>query len=148
MTLVKFLGRDWDIAPYKLGPLRQAAPFVDAQKARQQAIGDRLGIYILASDTPEEIRSKSLEIANGTTMEEMLESMADAVRVLHVGIARIDPSVTVDMLLDDIDPTPQDFAVLIGAMNIVLGKSGLHAGELVAPAGEAQPGASSEVSAG
>jgi hypothetical protein len=147
-AVVTLLGRDWEIAPYKLGSMIKAAEFVDSAKARNEKVAERLGIYITPDDTEPEIRSKALQIAAGTTLAEMMATMQDAVAILHIGISKIDPSVTVEAMLDDIDNTPQAFANIMVGMNAVLGQSGMKLGEATAPAPQAEvPGASGESSA-
>lgn len=147
-AVVTLLGRDWEIAPYKLGSMIKAAEFVDSAKARNEAVAERLGIHVLATDTPDQVHVKALQIAHNTTLVEMMATMQDAVAVLHIGIAKIDPSVTVEQMLDDIDNTPEAFAKIIVGMNAVLGQSGMKLGEMTAPAvAEDAPGASGESSA-
>ncbi|WP_422057313.1 hypothetical protein [Sphingomonas sp.] len=145
---ITLLGRDWEIAPYKLGSMIKAAEFVDAVKARNEAIVERLGAHVESGDTADDLRVKALQIAAGTSLVEMMQTIRDAVSVLHIGIAKIDPSVTVDQLLDDIDNDAASMAAIIEAMNLVLGQSGLQSGEAMAPAPLADaPGASGKHSA-
>jgi len=142
-AVVKLLGRDWEIAPYKLGSMIKAAEFVDAVKTRNEKIVERLGAHVESGDTADDLRVKALQIAAGTSLVEMMATIKDAVSVLHIGIAKLDPSVTVEQLLDDIDNTPEAMTSIIEAMNAVLGQSGMRPGELMAPVQvEDAPGAS------
>lgn len=133
--MVRFtvLGRDFDLAPYKLGALIAAAPFLDAQKARTAEIEARAGVTVSLTDTPEERQAKVAQIAAVTTTAEMFENIADIIRVLHVGVAALDPSVTVEAMIDDTDPNPTRMAELLATMNAVLRRSGMTEGEAQAP---------------
>lgn len=73
MTKITLDGREFDIAPYKLGALRKAAPILDRINAA----------------------SGSLD-----SMEVMVDSSADIIEVLVIGLAKIDPALTVDAILD------------------------------------------------
>lgn len=140
MTLITIMGREFDVAPYMLGDMLAVAPFIDAQQARQRAIEERAGVQFLPTDTPEAQSLKAAEIIRATTMLEMMESMADSVRILHVGIAKLDPSVSIDALIASVAPTRDGFGALAESVRAVLGNSGLQAGE-VKPATDADPSA-------
>jgi hypothetical protein len=133
-AVVHFLGRAFDLAPYKLGQMIEAAPILDAQQARSAAIGERAGVTILPTDSADERLAKSRQITAAMTTAEALQEAADAIRILHIGISRIDPSITVLQLLDDVDPSPDGIGSIMAGMLAVLGHSGLTQGEAVAPA--------------
>jgi len=133
MAMVTFLGRDFDIAPYRLGAMIEAAPFLDAQKERTKAAQQRAGIEFLPSDDDATRTLKAIQLASANTMAEAMANMADAVRILHIGIARIDSSVTVQMLLDDVEPTADGIAKVLNAVRAVTSASGLVSGEAKAP---------------
>lgn len=130
---VTFLGREFDLAPYKLGGMIAAAPFVDAQRERQEKLELRTGIHVLPTDPPDVRASKALELAQRTTAAEMMANLSDAVNVVHIGIAKLDPSITVEQLLDDVEPTPEGITALLTAMRAVLRQGGLVSGEATAP---------------
>ena len=136
-AVVHILGRTFQLAPYKLGQMLEAAPILDAQQARTAAIGDRAGIAILPTDSADVRQAKSQQVTAAMTTAEALEQAADAIRILHIGIARIDPAITVQAMLDDIDPTADGIGAIIAAMFAVLGHSGMTQGEAPAPTPEA-----------
>jgi hypothetical protein len=133
---ITLLGREFHLAPYKLGQMIEAAPILDAQQARSAAIGDRAGVAIVPTDPADVRLAKSAQVTAAMTTAEALQEAADAIRILHIGIARIDPSITVQQLLDDVDPSAEGIGAIISAMFAVLGHSGLIPGEAAAPAPE------------
>lgn len=138
MIVLNILGREIKLAPYKLGAMIEAAPFIDAQRDRQRLIAERTGIHILPTD-PEDVRdAKSRELAERTTMVEMMATMKDVIAVLHIGVRKADPTITLDDMLDAFDPVPEDFAQLMLAMNNLLRGSGMQEGEAPAPAQDAE----------
>lgn len=146
MAVLHILDRDFDIRPYRLGEMIAAAPFIDAQKARQEAIEARAGVKLDPDDTVDDRKVKLASISAATPLADLMANIADAVRVLHVGVARIDPSVTIEMMLDDAEPTPQGMASIMTAMQAVLNRSGMVAGKApasgAAETGEALPSTS------
>jgi hypothetical protein len=132
-AVVHFLGRAFELAPYKLGQMLEAAPILDGQQARSAAIGQRAGVTILPTDPIDERIAKSGRITAAMTTVEALQEAADAIRILHIGIAKIDPSITVQQLLDDVDPSPEGLGAIIAGMFAVLGHSGMTTGEAPAP---------------
>jgi hypothetical protein len=138
VIILNILGREVKIAPYKLGAMIEAAPFIDAQRERQRLIGERTGIHILPTD-PDDVRdAKGREFAERTTMVEMMATMKDCIGVLHIGVRKADPTITLEDMLDSFDPVPEDFAQLMHAMNNLLRGSGMQEGEAPAPAQEAE----------
>ncbi|WP_404711743.1 hypothetical protein [Sphingomonas sp. MMS24-J13] len=111
----------------------EAAPILDTQQARNAAIGERAGVTILPTDPADVRLAKSRQITAAMTTAEALQEAADAIRILHIGIARIDPSISIEQLLDDVDPTPEGIGAIIAGMLAVLGQSGLNQGEAAAP---------------
>jgi hypothetical protein len=114
----------------------EAAPILDAQQARNAAVGARAGIAVLPTDPADVREAKSRQMTAAMTTAEALQQAADAVRILHIGIARIDPSIAVQDLLDDVDSTPEGIGAIIAAMFAVLGHSGMTQGEAAAPTPE------------
>lgn len=105
MATLTIEGRSFEIAPYKLGALRKAAPHIDAINAA-----------ILSLDT----------------LEGMLESMVHVVGVLAIGLVKIDPALTEDALADMVGM--DDMPGLRDAMRDVLSEAGLAPkGEAMAP---------------
>lgn len=132
-AIVHFLGRAFELAPYKLGQMIEAAPILDAQQARNAAIGERAGVAILPTDPADVREAKARQVTAAMTTAEALQEAADAIRILHIGIAKIDPSISIQQLLDDVDPTPDGIGAIIAGMLAVLGQSGLTQGEAPAP---------------
>lgn len=134
MAKVTLMGREWELAPYKLGAMIDAAPYIDAQKQRQSMLEQRAGVVISPGDTGAVLAEKINKMVAASTLTENMQNLADAVRILHVGIAKIDPTITADALIDDVDPTPECMAILMAAVNAVLNNSGMRPGEAKAPA--------------
>lgn len=118
MARVVIAGRAFDLAPYKLGALRQASAYIDRINASQGAL---------------------------STVEGMVAAAGDFLGVLSVGISRIDPAMTLAALEEivGIDDIP---ALRDGFME-VLAESGLVAGEAPAPVLAGEPDASTTPSA-
>jgi hypothetical protein len=133
---ITLLGRAFELAPYKLGQMIEAAPILDAQQARSAAIAERAGVTFLPTDPADERLAKSARITAAMTTAEALAEAADAIRILHIGIARIDPAITVQHLLDGVEASAEGIGTIIAAMFAVLGHSGLIQGEAAAPAPE------------
>ena len=105
MATLTIEGRSFEIAPYKLGALRKAAPHIDAINA---ALG-------------------SLD-----TLEGMMDNMEHVVGVLSIGLAKIDPALTPDALADIVGI--EDMKALGDALRDILQESGLAPkGEATAP---------------
>jgi hypothetical protein len=112
-------GRAFDIAPYKLGALRRAAPFIDRINAAASSL---------------------------STIEGMIDSTADIVAVLSIGLQKIDPALTPEALEEMVGF--DDLPALRDAFIAVLRESGMHAaGEAPAPAPADAEGASPTSSA-
>lgn len=105
-------GRSFEIAPYKLGSLRKAAPHIDAINASIRAA------EASAKDEAD------LSIAG------MFEDTEHVVAVLAIGLQKIDPDLTPEALDDMIGPS--DMPALAAALRDILAESGL------APKGEAK----------
>lgn len=98
-------GRSYEIAPYKLGALRKAAPHIDAVNA---AIG-------------------SLD-----TIEGMMDNLEHIVGVLSVGLIKLDPALTVEAISDMVGM--DDMGALATAFREVLQEAGMTPkGEVAAP---------------
>lgn len=98
-------GRSFEIAPYKLGSLRRAAPHIDAINAAINSID---------------------------SLEGMMENLEHVVAVLSVGLVRVDPTLTPEALGDMVGM--DDMPALRDALREVLQESGLTPkGEATAP---------------
>jgi hypothetical protein len=118
MARIAIGGRDFDVAPYKLAQLRQAAPYIDRINATAGAL---------------------------TTVEGMTASACDFLGVLSIGLMRIDPALTLDALEDMVGLS--DIASLRDGFMAVLVESGMIAGEAEVPVPADMTGASPLVSA-
>jgi len=139
MATLNILDRSFDLPRYKLGSMIKAAPFIDAQKSREEAIGKREAALVsqgVPVSKPGETR----------TMVELFEGISDTVAVLHIGVSKIDPSVTLDAMLEDVDNTVEAYTALTSVMKAVLGNSGLKSGEAPAPSAQAEAEAASNSS--
>jgi hypothetical protein len=104
MATLTIGGRSFEIAPYKLGALRQAAPHIDAINA-----------------------AASIE-----TIEGLMENAEHIVAILGIGLRKIDASLTPEALDDLIGA--DDMQMLGTALRDVLAESGLAPkGEATAP---------------
>jgi len=113
MVAVAIQGQTYEIAPYKLGAMRQAAPHIDAINAQG------------------EIES----------IADMMELAAELVAVLAIGLVKVDPQLTEANLLDRVGP--EDMPALYAALNELLVESGLTPkGEAMAPSAPGAEGAS------
>ena len=119
MARLEIGGRAFDIAPYKLGALRRAAPAIDR-------INEAAGSLV--------------------TIEGMIRSTADIVEVLSIGLQKIDPTLTPEALEEMVGF--DDLPALRDAFVAVLRESGMRgAGEAQAPAPADAEGASTNSSA-
>lgn len=133
MANITVKGRDFAIAPYMLGSMIAAAPFVDAMKARQAEVEVRAGVAFLPGDLPAERAAKTQAVTATMTLVETMANLRDVVEILHIGVAKIDPAITVDDMLEAYAPTGEDMSLLMVAMNEVLRRGGLQSGEAKAP---------------
>ena len=106
--------RSFEIAPYKLGALRKAAPHIDAINASVQALQGDVDKDVLA--------------AGGIVG--LLENTEHIVAILAIGLQKIDPLLTAEALEDMI--AADDMPALGVALRGILAESGL------APKGEAK----------
>lgn len=112
MATLVIAGRSFEIAPYKLGALKKAAPHIDAINA-----------------------GPSID-----TIEGLMDNAAHIVEVLAIGLGKIDASLTVEALDDIIGA--DDMHALGTALRDVLVESGLAPkGEVAAPSEPAAAGA-------
>jgi hypothetical protein len=110
-------GRSFEIAPYKLGAIRKAAPHIDAINASVQAL---------------EVDAEGSVMPVGGIVG-LLENTEHIVAILAIGLQKIDPALTADALDDMIGP--DDMAALGIALRDILAESGLAPkGEAMAPA--------------
>jgi hypothetical protein len=105
-------GRSFEIAPYKLGALRKAAPHIDAINASVQ-----------------ELEGDDAEAA-APTITGLFENTEHIVAILAIGLQKLDPALDAAALDDMIGP--EDMPALGIALRDILAESGL------APKGEAQ----------
>jgi hypothetical protein len=114
MAKITILGRDFDLAPYKLGKLRRAAPFIDSIQRRSTAPGE---------------------------LSDVLESAFDLVNVLSIGLVEIDPTLTPEYLEENL--SMEEFVAMQAAFLEVTRESGLQSkGEVTAPPADKPAGAS------
>lgn len=109
---VKIGDRSYEVAvPYKLRQLEEAAPFIDAIN---EAVGAAEG---------------------APAMTGTMQALRNMLGALLPGIRKLDPSVTLEALVDEFDPNEwQEIRV---AFDAIFKRSGLGAGEAVAAAAEA-----------
>lgn len=118
MATLELEGRAFALAPYKLGKLRRAAPFVDRINATAGAL---------------------------STFEGMLNCSRDICEVLAIGLAEFDASLTADRLEEicGIDDMP----ALQTCLRDLMVECGLAPkGEAKAPSGPSAEGADLEIS--
>lgn len=111
MAKLNVAGRAFELAPYRLGALRQAAAYLDRVNARAGSID---------------------------TMEGMLESARDMCEVLAIGLKKIDPELDADWLEEQLGI--EEMPELQDAFRKQLEDSGLvPKGEASAAPEQAQP---------
>jgi hypothetical protein len=110
MATLTLAGVTYTVPAYKLGALRQAAPFLDSIK---DSAGDE-------------------SAATSTSL------MADIVGVFAVGLQKIDPKLTAEYICDEL-VGPNDFPELQRAFYQLLGESGMTEEKTVDATGEAAP---------
>jgi hypothetical protein len=115
MAKLTILGREFDIAPYKLGELRKAAPFIDNIQRKTDA----------------------------GTLSDLMDSAVDLLNVLSIGLVKIDPMLTPDYL--EANVSMDEFVGLQSTFLDLTVESGLkQKGEAGAPPAAAPAGASSK----
>ena len=75
MTIIAILGREFDVAPYKLGAMRVAAPLIDRVNATAGSL---------------------------STLEGLTASMQDIASVVSIGLVKLDPTLTPEYLVDQL----------------------------------------------
>lgn len=114
MATIHILGRDFAIAPFKLGELRRAAPFIDNIQRKAEA----------------------------GSLSDLMDSAVDLLNVLSIGLVKIDPLLTPDYL--EANVSMDEFIGLQTAFVELSEESGLkRKGEAPAPPETAPAGASS-----
>lgn len=114
MAKLTILGREFDIAPFKLGELRRAAPFIDAIQKRS---------------------------AEGNSLADVMESAIDLLNVMSIGLIKIDPELTPDYLEENVGMA--EFVGMQAAFLDITREAGLERkGEAKAPAAAKAAGAS------
>lgn len=113
MAKVTIMGRDLEVAPYKIASMRKAAPFIDRINATAGAM---------------------------TTLEGLTNAAGDLCAVLAIGLVKIDPTLTAEKLEEELGI--EDLAALRGAFTAILQESGMQAGERPAPSAPEPAGAS------
>lgn len=115
MATIHILGRDFTIAPYKLGELRRAAPYID--NIQRKADG-------------------------AASLADLMDSAVDLLNVLSIGLVKVDPILTPDYL--EANVSMDEFVGLQAAFLALSEESGLkRVGEAPAPPEPAPAGASS-----
>jgi hypothetical protein len=113
MAKLTILGREFDIAPYKLGELRKAAPFIDAIQKRS---------------------------AEGNKLADVMDSALDLLNVLSIGLIKIDPELTADYLEANVGMA--EFVAMQATFLDITKEAGLERkGEATAPAAAKAAGA-------
>lgn len=116
MAKIHILGRDFAIAPYKLGELRRAAPFIDNIQRKTDGSG---------------------------SLSDLMDSAVDLLNVLSIGLVKVDPMLTPDYL--EANVSMDEFVGLQTAFVDLSEESGLQRkGEVTAPPAAVPEGASSE----
>lgn len=114
MATIHILGRDFAIAPYKLGELRRAAPFIDNIQRKTDGSG---------------------------SLSDLMDSAVDLLNVLSIGLVKVDPILTPDYL--EANVSMDEFVGLQTAFVELSEESGLQRkGEAAAPTEAATAGAS------
>ena len=114
MATIHILGRDFAIAPYKLGELRRAAPHIDNIQRKTDGTG---------------------------SLSDLMDSAVDLLNVLSIGLVKIDPVLTPDYL--EANVSMDEFVGLQTAFLDLSEESGLkRKGEAAAPPETAPAGAS------
>jgi hypothetical protein len=114
MATIRILGRDFAIAPYKLGELRRAAPFIDNIQRKTDGSG---------------------------SLSDLMDSAVDLLNVLSIGLVKVDPILTPDYL--EANVSMDEFVGLQTAFVELSEESGLQRkGEAAAPTEAAPAGAS------
>ena len=110
MASLTIAGRSFEIAPYKLGALRRAAPHIDAINASINAasLADDDGVISIAA---------------------LFENTEHIVAVIAIGLQKLDATLTAEVLDDMIGA--DDMPALGAALRDILAEAGL------APKGEA-----------
>jgi hypothetical protein len=119
-------GRPYEVAPFKIGDLRKAAPFIDEINARNKAL----------KNAEEEGREPGLQ-----DLTALFRAMLE---VLSVGLIKIDPELTADRLEEMVDFTFLNSLKV--AVFALMKSSGLGAGEAKAPSPPAEEGAEASAS--
>ena len=115
MATIHLLGRDFAIAPYKLGELRRAAPYIDNIQRKTDGTG---------------------------SLTDLMDSAVDLLHVLSIGLVKIDPLLTPDYL--EANVSMDEFVGLQTAFLDLSEDSGLkRTGEAEAPPAATPAGASS-----
>lgn len=115
MATIHILGRDFAIAPYKLGELRRAAPFIDNIQRKTDGSG---------------------------SLSDLMDSAVDLLNVLSIGLLKVDPMLTAEYL--EANVSMDEFVGLQSAFLDLSEESGLkRKGEASALTDTAPAGASS-----
>jgi hypothetical protein len=104
MVTVTLLGRDFDVAPYKLGALRKAAPIVERINTTAGSL---------------------------TTFEGAVEAACELAALVSIGLVKLDPALTAEALEEQLGM--EDMPALQKAALDILSVSGLSQGEAKAP---------------
>lgn len=114
--------RRYEVAPFKLRELRLAAPSIERMNATAKRIDADQKAAVAAGLKPED----------GVKLEDLFELSRCLCEIVAVGLAKIDPSMTADVLEEEIDITYVQS--LQAAVRALLAQSGLSsAGEVKAP---------------
>lgn len=127
MATIVIGGQSYEIAPYKLGALRKAAPHIDAINASVKSLQDAA-----VESAPTEVSGGDDPENDDFTIVGMFENTEHIVAVLAIGLQKIDPTLTPEALEDMIGIN--DMPALAVALRDILAESGLAPkGEAMAP---------------
>lgn len=125
MATLTIAGRSFEIAPYKLGALRKAAPHIDA-----------INVSVKAAEKAAKAAKEAGKTTDTTTdvsIAGLFENTEHIVAIVAIGLGKIDPAMTADALEDVIGI--EDMPALGTALRDILAEAGLApTGEATAPA--------------
>ena len=146
MALLTIAGRTFDIAPFKLGSLKRAAPLIDrinaANAARFDGAKARVEAKIKAGEILAEAAAAALnkelaKEAEDAGLSGLFDSIDELLGVLAIGTSKVDPDCDLEWLQDNAGFADQP--AIMAAFRDVLAEAGLAPkGEATAPARKAR----------
>jgi hypothetical protein len=104
MAAITLIGREFDVAPYKIGAMRKASVLLDRINSTAGAL---------------------------TTLEGAVTAAGDMIALVSIGLVKIDPALTPEVLEEQVGM--EDMTDLQNAVQTILAASGLKSGEAKAP---------------